>query len=354
MPTTTTISDAYEQFSIQSHQIIPLDFHSLHTIPESHVWPPPCDDDQVFPVPIIDFSGPSQITQKLIFDACENWGVFQLTNHGIPPELLEEVGAQARRLFALPASRKLKALRSLNGVGGYGQARISQFFEKCMWYEGFTVMGSPADHAAMLWPDDDDDCHVFCDVIEDYQQRMTELAAKIFRLILKSLNISEQDLRRISSPESTATSLQLNSYPPCPDPTRAMGMAPHTDTSFITLLYQGSVEGLQIFHGGGGGGGEWGMVAPVAGAVTVNVGDLLHVMSNARFRTVRHRVVLKDAAMQRISVALFYFSSPEFVLSPAGVDSGEVEGQRYRSLTVEEYIGVKYKSYQTALDAIRK
>ncbi|CAN1169159.1 Gibberellin 3-beta-dioxygenase 1 [Linum perenne] len=179
---------------------------------------------------------------------------------------------------------------------------------------------------------------------------MTELAAKIFRLILKSLNISEQELRRISSPESTATSLQLNSYPPCPDPTRAMGMAPHTDTSFITLLYQGSVEGLQIFSGGG----EWGMVAPVAGAVTVNVGDLLHVMSNARFRTVRHRVVLKDAAMQRISVALFYFSSPEFVLTPAGVDSGEVEGQRYRSLTVEEYIGVKYKSYQTALDAIRK
>ncbi|CAN0877670.1 Gibberellin 3-beta-dioxygenase 1, partial [Linum grandiflorum] len=350
MTATTKVSDAYAQSPLKSHQIVPLDFNSIQTtLPETHVWPPGAGD-QSFPIPVIDFSAPSEISRKLIVEACEKWGVFQLTNHGIPSELLTEVEAQARRLFALPASRKLNALRSPNGVSGYGQARISQFFEKHMWNEGFTVVGSPADHAAQLWPEDDRRRQVFCDVIEDYRQRTRELAAKLLRLILQSLNTSEQEIRRISSPESTVASLQLNSYPPCPDPTRVMGMAPHTDTSLLTLVYQGSVKGLEIFSGG-----EWGIVPPVAGAVTVNVGDLLHVISNGRFQTVRHRVVLKEAAPQRVSVALFYFPTPEFVLSPSGLVSGDVEAPiLYRSLTVKEYIGVKYKSYQTALDAIKK
>ncbi|CAN0877663.1 Gibberellin 3-beta-dioxygenase 1 [Linum grandiflorum] len=304
---------------------VPFDFDSIRTVPETHVWPPPGDGEQVFSIPVVDFSAPSEQSRKLIAEACEEWGMFQLTNHGIPSELLKEVEAQARRLFALPASRKLKALRSPDGVSGYGLPRISQFFEKHMWNEG--------------------------DVIEDYQQRMTELAAKLFRLILNSLNTSEQEVRRMSSPETTMASLQLNSYPPCPDPTRVMGMAPHTDTSLLTLVYQGNVKGLQIFKETVGG-GKWGMVPPVAGALTVNVGDLLNVISNGRFRTVRHRVVLKEAMMQRVSVALFYSPTPEFVLPPSGVVSGEFEAPMNRSLTVKEYRGLKYKSYKTAQAAL--
>ncbi|CAN0877664.1 Gibberellin 3-beta-dioxygenase 3 [Linum grandiflorum] len=351
MSTTTFVSEAS---SLKSYQFIPLDFHSIRTLPETHVWPPASYNDQVFPIPIIDFSGPSESNQKLIVEACEKWGVFQLTNHGIPSELLMEVDAQMRRLFALPMSRKLEALQAPDGFTGYGMPRISQFFEKRMWTEGFTIKGSPADHAAQLWPDGQ--CQVFCDVMEDYQQRMKDLAAKLCRLILQSLNTSEQEVRRIST-ESTIVSVQMNSYPPCPEPTRAMGMAAHTDTSLLTLLYQGNVEGLQIFKETVAG-GKWGMVPTVDGAVTVNVGDLLEVISNGRFRSVLHRVVLNEAMLQRVSVALFYTPPPEYVLSPSGVVSGDFEAlPMYRSLTVKEFRELKYESYQTAqsaLDAIKK
>ncbi|CAN1828095.1 Gibberellin 3-beta-dioxygenase 1 [Linum perenne] len=346
MPTTTTISDAYEQFSIQSHQIIPLDFHSLHTIPESHVWPPDHDStidiDREFPIPVIDLSDPR--AGHLMVEACEKWGLFNVTNHGIPLEMLADVEAMIRRLFDLPTSQKLKALKCRGGVSGYGQTPFARFFEKGMWSEGFTVVGSPADHASRLWPDD---YRVFCDVMDDYQICMKELATKLLRQILQTLNISDEELRRISSPEFTNTTLQLNSYPPCPDPTRAIGLAPHTDTSFLTILHTASsVKALQIFSGG-----SWGMVAPVTGAVTVNVGDLLQVITNGRFQSVRHRVVMTDEHERRVSVASFFYPSTEFVLSPLGSDDG---GRRYRSVSVKEFIELKYQNLGDGFSSIRK
>ncbi|CAL1375143.1 unnamed protein product [Linum trigynum] len=361
---TTALSEAFGQYTLKPHQIIPLDFHSVDTLPETHVWLPPPgfevenndagDGQLVFPVPVIDFSDPDEAAAgKLMVEACETWGVFQLVNHGIPLEILAAVEAQTKRLFALPASRKLEALRSPNGVNGYGQARFASLFDKNMWNEGFTVMGSPADHARKLWPDD---FQGFCDVIDDYQNRTRELAARLLGLILRSANTPEQEIRRISSPSATMTTLQLNSYPRCPDPTRAMGMAPHTDTSFLTLLYQGGVKGLQIFSDrAGGGGGGWGMVDPVDGAITVNVGDLLHVVSNARFHTARHRVVLREAR-QRVSVGLFFVPTPDCVLSPLACGGGGGEGEvcRYRAVSVKEYIGLKYKGFETVLSAITK
>ena len=33
-----------------------------------------------------------------------------------------------------------------------GSARISSFFPKLMWSEGFSIMGSPVEHASQLWP----------------------------------------------------------------------------------------------------------------------------------------------------------------------------------------------------------
>ncbi|CAN1828097.1 Gibberellin 3-beta-dioxygenase 1 [Linum perenne] len=347
----TTLKDAFSQFTIQNDPIVPLDFDAVEAMPETHIWhdhDSTIDIDREFPIPVIDLSDPR--AGHLMVEACEKWGLFNVTNHGIPLEMLADVEAMIRRLFDLPTSQKLKALKCRGGVSGYGQTPFARFFEKGMWSEGFTVVGSPADHASRLWPDD---YRVFCsDVMDDYQICMKELATKLLRQILQTLNISDEELRRISSPEFTNTtlqlnSLQLNSYPPCPDPTRAIGLAPHTDTSFLTILHTASsVKALQIFSGG-----SWGMVAPVTGAVTVNVGDLLQVITNGRFQSVRHRVVMTDEHERRVSVASFFYPSTEFVLSPLGSDDG---GRRYRSVSVKEFIELKYQNLGDGFSSIRK
>ncbi|KAG5244326.1 gibberellin beta-hydroxylase family protein [Salix suchowensis] len=341
----STLSEAYQDLPLHPHHVIPLDFDSVRALPDSHAWPPAShasESDDRLSIPTVDLTDPD--AGKLIGQACEAWGAFQVTNHAIPLDLLREVESEARRLFSLPTGQKLKALRSPGGATGYGLARISPFFNKYMWHEGFTIMGSSTDHASDLWPND---YQRFCDAMEDYQKRMKELAITLMHLILKSLDISEEERSRVVSAGGASSALQLNSYPFCPDPNRAMGLAPHTDTSLLTILHQSTVNGLQIFKDGVG----WVLVSPTNGSLVVNVGDLLHILSNSKFPNVLHRVVLMKENQQRLSLAYFYCLPSDFHLSPLALNSTQMP--LYRSVSVRDYIGIKAKNLEKALSLIR-
>ncbi|KAK8660966.1 hypothetical protein V6N13_051870 [Hibiscus sabdariffa] len=343
---TTTLSQVYREKPIRLYNIIPLDFNSVRTVPDSHVWPKSDDfsSDHRLTIPIVDLEDPNAV--KLAGQACEAWGAFHVINHGIPLNLLEEVESETRRLFSLPAETKMKALREPDGATGYGLPRISKFFPKHMWHEGFTIMGSPADHAGMLWPNDN---ARFCYAMDRYQKKMEVVAEKLTNLILESLGMSQEDPKWEVGSSPFSAALQLNSYPPCPNPDRAMGLAPHTDTSIFTILHQNSVSGLQIFKQGAG----WVSVLPIAGALVVNVGDLLHILTNARFPSALHRAVLNQDGYHRLSVAYFYGLPSDCRVSPWLKLLNSVEKPRYRSVTVKEYVGIKSNNFQQALWLIR-
>lgn len=187
--------------------------------------------------------------------------------------------------------------------------------------------------------------------MERYQKEMKTLAERVARLIFRSLSInSGEEISWLgSSSINVSTALQLNSYPSCPDPNQAMGLAPHTDTSLLTILHQSqTINGLQIFRDGVG----WLPISPLPGALFVNVGDLFHLISNARFSNVLHRVVV-NGTRQRLSFAYFYGPPTEFVMSPLckGLNSGQVP--LYRSVAVKDYVSLKAKHLDNALSIIR-
>lgn len=64
----------------------------------------------------------------------------------------------------------------------------------------------------------------------------------------------------------------VNFYPPCPEPDLTLGMPPHSDYGFLTLLLQDEVEGLQIQYKD-----KWVTVESIPNAFVVNVGDHLEV-----------------------------------------------------------------------------
>ncbi|KAL9993072.1 putative gibberellin 3-beta-dioxygenase [Helianthus debilis subsp. tardiflorus] len=132
-----------------------LDLNSMKELPDSYAWssvdddsPTSCGSDE--PVPVINLEDPNAMMQ--VGHACKTWGVFQVMNHGVPMMVLDEMEACGRKLFSLPIQQKLQAARPVDGVSGYGVARISSFFPKLMWSEGFTIIGSPYEHAQKLWP----------------------------------------------------------------------------------------------------------------------------------------------------------------------------------------------------------
>lgn len=180
---------------------------------------------------------------------------------------------------------------------------------------------------------------------------MQKLASKLMWLALNSLGVSEEDIKwaRVNSDLTWAQSaLQLNHYPVCPEPDRAMGLAAHTDSTLLTILYQNNTAGLQVFRDDLG----WVTVPPVPGSLVVNVGDLLHILSNGLFKSVLHRARVNQTK-SRLSVAFLWGPKSDIKISPVPKLVSPVESPLYRSVTWTEYLRIKAIHFNKALLMIR-
>ncbi|TMX04881.1 hypothetical protein EJD97_004060 [Solanum chilense] len=349
------ISDSFRPHHSQKH----FDLNSIKELPESHAWTSSNDhytqenSCNFESIPVIDLDNNNNNDNNNILDhighACKKWGAFQIINHSISEKLLQDIEVAGKTLFSLPMQQKLKASRSPDGVTGYGVARISSFFSKLMWSEGFTIVGSPIEHARQLWPKD---YNKFCEVIEEYEKEMEKLAGRLMWLILGSLGITKDDVKWAVGPKGETkegcAALQLNSYPACPDPGRAMGLAAHTDSTILTILHQNNTSGLQVYQEGNG----WVTVPPIPGALVVNVGDLLHILSNGSYPSVLHRAIV-NRTRYRLSVAYLYGPPRGVRVSPLSKLVDHRHPPLYRAVTWSEYLGTKAKYFDKALSSVR-
>ncbi|KAL5975203.1 iron ascorbate-dependent oxidoreductase [Asimina triloba] len=350
MPTLSEALGAYPAPVLESH----IEFHSLQKVPDSHHWPrsndyPITTDDSI---PVIDFTHPDVVAQ--LGRACETWGVFQLVNHGVPKTVLDRLEEESRRLFALPVEQKLKGIRGHDQTG-YGIPPVSSFFNKHMWAEGFTIVKSPEESVRRIWPDG---YKGFCDVVEEYRKAMRQLAIKLLWLMLAHLGIAKEDTNfggATGDIEGATIALQMNWYPLCPDPDRCMGLVEHSDSPFVTILYQtANIRGLEVLRedDDASNGPRWVTIDPIPGALTINVGDLLHVFTNGRFKTVLHRVLV-NRDKSRFSVAHFLGPPTGVPIFPCSKLVGPDRPRLYGQTTWDEYISVKAKHHNGAISSLR-
>ncbi|KAJ1394683.1 Oxoglutarate/iron-dependent dioxygenase [Sesbania bispinosa] len=189
--------------------------------------------------------------------------------------------------------------------------------------------------------------------MEEYQKEMKRLTERILELMLGSQGLTFEDvnwLKPKTGCDKAQEILHLNSYPVCPKPERAMGMGPHTDSSLVTLLYPGSctplTPGLQVHEDGIG----WVAVQPVPGAIMVNIGDLMQILTNGRFKSVRHRVVVSKTR-HRFSVGYFYGPPSDVKISPLLIDDDHPP--LYGPITWKEYLHLKSMHFDDALQVIK-
>ena len=81
--------------------------------------------------------------------------------------------------------------------------------------------------------------------------------------------------------------VRLSHYPPVAASANQFGIAPHTDSNFMTFLAQTDVPGLQVRMPSG----DWLEVPYIPGSFAVNSGDMMRRWTNGRFKSTPHRAL---------------------------------------------------------------
>lgn len=163
---------------------------------------------------------------------------------------------------------------------------------------------------------------------------MTELSERIVKILLMSLGDGLEKKYYDSEFKNCHGYLRVNNYsPPNSLEGETEGLGKHTDMSFLTIVSQDEIGGLQVRSKQG----KWMDILPCEGTLVVNIGDMLQAWSNEKFRSSEHRVVLKRQA-NRFSLAFFWcFEDEKVILAPEEV-IGEGNMRIYKPFLCMDYL----------------
>jgi len=276
-------------------------------------------------VPVIDLQWSRPELLKALSQGCESWGFFHLVNHGIPQVLAERATSVSADFFTLPMPWKQAYSRTLDNPWGYYDRELTKNLrdrkEIFDFGPGFEVP----------WPDQPAD---FRTALETFSGACYSLGVHLLDLLGEALKLPERSLCRAFEPQHSSFT-RLNYYPvtdplenseaPPPGP---LGISRHTDAGGLTVLLQDAVSGLQVYRDG------WQEVRPHPGAMTVNVGDMLQVWSNDRYRAPLHRV-RASRGRDRYSIAYFLNPARDCVVEPLAIAPGD--SAHYRPVPWAEF-----------------
>ncbi|KAK6911341.1 Isopenicillin N synthase-like, Fe(2+) 2OG dioxygenase domain [Dillenia turbinata] len=148
-------------------------------------------------------------------------------------------------------------------------------------------------------PPNPDELPATCrEIIIEYSKQVNKLGLTIFEQLAEGLGPNRDYLLDMDCAKGHY--FVCHYYPACPQPDRTLGTSRHCDPDFITILLQDHIGGLQVFYLD-----QWIDVPPVEGALIVNAGEMLQLITNDKFSSAEHRVVANSAG-PRISVACFF------------------------------------------------
>jgi isopenicillin N synthase-like dioxygenase len=276
-------------------------------------------------IPVIDFgpffSGQAGSLAPLadaVRRACERVGFLYIAGHGISQSLIDRTFAEARRFHALPLEAKLRLALDQNNVGylpmNASTQRHSTVHQATRPNENesfFVIVDRSADHPDVLagkplrgrnqWPDG---LPGFRENVMSYFTAMNMLGQRMLPVFARALGMPEEHFAPLFGDDNHAT-LRMLHYPPTSGAENVFGQGPHTDNSFLTILARMEVPGLGVQLPSG----EWISPPLVPGTFLVNLGNIMRRMSNDRFRSTPHGVIV-DGRTDRYSLAYFHSPNP--------------------------------------------
>lgn len=273
-------------------------------------------------IPVIDLGSGADAAQLAaeFLAAYGTTGFGYIRGHGIDPALTGAVFEASRRFHALPLADKMQVavdrrhrgyipINSSTDVTST-LAKVTRPNQSASFMMMREDAGADPDvylSGANQWPD----LPGFRAALTAYHDAMSGLGLRLMRIALQATGVT--DLSILSAFGIPTTWLRLLHYPPQPKtiPGDLYGSAPHTDFGCLTILAQDDVGGLQVRSIAG----KWLDVPQRQGCLVVNVGDMLHRLSNGRLLSTPHRVINRSGR-ERYSCPFFFDPHVNTVIQP--------------------------------------
>ena len=273
-------------------------------------------------------------------------GFYTIVNHGVPSALVHEVYYQVARFHARPLEEKLRIKLDKHNVGYLPMmgntlrtSVVASVTKPNMSEAFFMARDLAPDHpdvvsgrrfrSANQWPEGlpgfREPLVAYCDALERLVQRLVRVYARALELPAAYFDGPFTDFQY---------KLRATHYPSQPKaPDDEFGIAPHTDTSFLTLLAPNDVPGLAFRTQAG----DWIDIPPVPDAFIVNGGQLLLRWTNDRFLATPHRAVNRTGG-ERYALAFFCDAQIDWPIAAVPTCVGPGRPPRYETTYYTDYM----------------
>ncbi|CAL5364974.1 unnamed protein product [Camellia sinensis] len=313
----------------------------LESVPDCYVLPPdkrPKQHDapvgQAIPVidiqNIVDPDDRAEIVQQIV-KACQEFGLFQVVNHGVPGKLMDDAMSVLIDFFTkTPAEYKAQFITDARDKSCvlYTSNLIYDDHEEGIryWRDCFIHHCYPLEDHIKNWPEDPPK---YQEVIGPYSVGVRKFLMTILDLLCEGLGLEPG---YFAGGHSKTQLLSVNHHIPCPDPSLTLGHAEHSDPNLIAALHQCDVPGLQTCKDG-----QWIGVQPIPHAFVIIPGVQFKPISNGMFSSPRHRVVA-NTKKHRTTLGSFLVPTDDSLTEPSKALINESNPQRYKPFTMGEFM----------------
>lgn len=274
-------------------------------------------------------------------------GFYFVKNHGVPQNVLDDTFEAARRFHDLPLDQKMAIERNehnigympmrgsttrINAMGGQTRPNVNEsvFFKRDLPADHPDVVSGRRFRGANQWPaalpEMRASVNACCDAMEKLGTSLLPLYALALGQAPDFFDAAFREpmytLRLIHYPQQEATA-----------PENEFGVAPHADTSFMTILAQNRVPGLSVRLPDG----AWIDAPVIEGALLINGGMMLRRWSNNRFLATPHRVTNRSG-QERYAIPFFMDASIDAVMTPIPREDGGGDPAQQQPIAYTEFM----------------
>ncbi|KAJ1395479.1 Non-heme dioxygenase N-terminal domain, partial [Sesbania bispinosa] len=166
--------------------------------------------------------------------ACNDWGFFQIINHGVSPDLMNLAKETWRQFFHLPLEIKQQYANSLKTYEGYGSRLGIEKGAILDWSDYYYLHYLPLSLKDYnKWPALPPSSR---EVFNEYGSELVKLCGRLMKVLSINLGLEEDFLQNPFGGEDIGACLRVNVYPKCPQPELTLGFSSHSDPGGMAFL----------------------------------------------------------------------------------------------------------------------